>query len=79
MQVDDAVDAVIAVLQCHELADRAEIIAEMEIAGGLHSGKDERLEAIHDVLEQAVGRPQALDSAKPGGVTISGGRGPRAM
>ena len=47
MQVDDAIDAVVALLQLHEAADRAEIIAEMEVAGRLDAGKDKRLEAGH--------------------------------
>ena len=50
MQVDDAIDAVIAILQRDELADRAEIIAEMQIAGRLDAGKHEFLEFGHDVL-----------------------------
>jgi hypothetical protein len=40
MQVDDAIDAVVVLLQRHELSDGAEIIAEMEIAGGLDARKD---------------------------------------
>ena len=32
---------------CDEAADRAEIVAEMEVAGRLDAGKDERLEAGH--------------------------------
>ncbi len=40
MQVDDAIDAVIAVLQLDEALDGAEIIAEMQVAGRLHAGKD---------------------------------------
>ena len=44
MQVDDAIDAVVAVLQGDEFLERAEIVAEMEMAGGLDAGKDEFLE-----------------------------------
>ncbi|MNL72897.1 hypothetical protein D3C87_1982870 [compost metagenome] len=51
MQIDDAIDAVVVFLQRHEFADRAEIIAEMEIAGRLNAGENERLEGVHDVLE----------------------------
>ncbi len=47
MHVDDAVDAVIAFLQRHELADRAEIVAEMEIAGRLDAGENDFLEFAH--------------------------------
>ena len=50
MQVDDAIDAVVVVLQRDEFADGAEIVAEMQIAGRLDAGKDERLEGGHDVL-----------------------------
>jgi hypothetical protein len=41
MQVDDAVDAIIVLLKRDKLADRAEIISEMEIACRLNAGKDE--------------------------------------
>src|SRR5581483_10614872 len=44
VQIDHAIDAVILLLQRHELDDRAEIIAEVQIAGGLHPGKDQLLE-----------------------------------
>ena len=44
VQIDDAVDAVIAILQCDKLGDRAEIVAEMQVAGRLHSGKYTLLE-----------------------------------
>ena len=35
MQVDDAVDAVEVLLQLHPVTHRAQVVAEMEIAGGL--------------------------------------------
>jgi hypothetical protein len=44
MQIDHAIDAVMILLQGHELADRAEIITEMQVSGRLDAGKDERLE-----------------------------------
>ena len=47
VQVDDAVDAVVALLQGDELADRAEIIAQMQIARGLHAGKDAGGDVAH--------------------------------
>jgi hypothetical protein len=50
MQVDHAVDAVVAVLEGDKAADRAEIIAEMEVSGGLDARKDERLEGGHGFL-----------------------------
>ena len=55
--VDHAVEALVVVLQAREVADRAEIIAEMEIAGGLHPRKDPALEAARFVSgEMRVGR-----------------------
>ena len=39
MQIDDAIDAVVAVLQLDKALDGAEIIAEMQVAGRLHAGK----------------------------------------
>jgi hypothetical protein len=39
VHVHDAVDAVIAILQRDELGDRAEIIAEMQVARGLYTRK----------------------------------------
>ena len=39
MHVDHAEDAIVLFLQRHELADGAEIIAQMKIAGGLDAGK----------------------------------------
>jgi hypothetical protein len=35
MHVDDTIDAVVGFLHLHEVDDRAEIIAEMQIAGRL--------------------------------------------
>ena len=43
VQIDDAEDALVIVLQRDPVADRAEIIAEMQIAGRLDAGKD----AVH--------------------------------
>ncbi len=43
VQIDDAEDALEIVLQGDPVADRAEIIAEMQIAGRLDAGKD----AVH--------------------------------
>ena len=37
MHVDDAVDAFMRVLETHEIADGSQIIAEMQIACGLHA------------------------------------------
>ena len=45
VQVDHAIEALVVVLQAREVADRAEIIAEMEIAGRLHAGQDAAFQA----------------------------------
>jgi hypothetical protein len=37
VQIDHAIDAVVAVLHLDEFLHRAEIIAEVEIAGGLNA------------------------------------------
>ena len=47
MQVDDAVEAVEAVLQRDEAGDRAEVIAEVQVAGRLDAGKHPLLERRH--------------------------------
>ncbi len=47
VQIDHAIDAVVAVLQLDEALDGAEIIAEMQIAGRLHAGKHQFFEG-HD-------------------------------
>ncbi len=44
VQVDHAIDAVVALLQRHEFHDGAEIIAEVQVAGRLHAGKHALLE-----------------------------------
>src|SRR5271166_1139656 len=43
MQVDDAENAFVMVLQCHPIADRSQVIAEVKVAGGLNARKN----AIH--------------------------------
>ena len=40
MQVDDAIDALMCILHRHPFADGAEIIAQVQIAGGLDAGKN---------------------------------------
>jgi hypothetical protein len=54
VQIDDAEDAVMLVLQRDELLDRAEIVAQRQVAGRLDAGKDEGFEAAHDVLPKLV-------------------------
>ncbi|BCH64785.1 hypothetical protein RvVAT039_20010 [Agrobacterium vitis] len=48
MQVNDAIHAIVILLERDEFADRAEVIAKMEIAGGLNAGKNQRLKFAHD-------------------------------
>src|SRR5262249_48902627 len=50
VQVDHTVKTVIALLQGHELDDGAEVVAEMQIASGLHPGKDFLFEGHHRTL-----------------------------
>ncbi len=57
VEIDDAVDAVVVVLKGDEFPDRAQIIAEMQVAGRLNAGKYERLEFGHVVLNRACGGP----------------------
>ena len=40
MEVDNAIDTLVFILQVHKIADRAKIIPEMKIPGRLHTGKD---------------------------------------
>ena len=40
VHVDDAIDAIVMILQRHEFRDRAEIVAEMQIAGRLDAGEN---------------------------------------
>ena len=47
MQIDHAIYAVVTPLQIDEFDDRAEIIAEMQITGRLHAGKNQFLECHH--------------------------------
>src|SRR5262249_12547440 len=44
MEIDDAIDAGIPLLQRDELHDRAEIVAEMQITGWLNPGKNQFFE-----------------------------------
>ncbi len=40
VQIDDAIDAIMGLLQLDEFGDRAEIISKMQIARRLHAGKN---------------------------------------
>src|SRR5207248_1993833 len=62
VQIDNAEDAVVIVLQRDPVADRAEIIAEMQIAGRLDAGKNSVHGASGDgwrLLASRLGRGQA--------------------
>ena len=50
MHVDDAIDAVVGRLQLDEALDGAEIVAEMQVAGGLDARKDPGCEVGHVIL-----------------------------
>ena len=64
VQIDDAVDAVVTVLQRHPVAQRAEVVAEMGDAGGLDAGED----ALHGGLIADPGRRRkaGLSWRRPG-------------
>jgi hypothetical protein len=49
VQIDDAVNAVMRVLELDEAPNGAEIVAEMQIAGWLHAGEDKLCETGHRV------------------------------
>ena len=53
VQVDDAVDAVVAILQLDEALDGAEVVAKVQIAGRLHAGKHQFLEGHIRMLRAA--------------------------
>ena len=53
VQIDDAIDAVVAILQLDEAFDGAEIIAEVQVAGRLHAGKYQFFEGHIRILRAA--------------------------
>ena len=55
MQIHDTIDAIVAVLQCDKALDRAKIIPEMEVAGGLDTGKNPGLETGHRLINPCGG------------------------
>jgi hypothetical protein len=56
VQIDHAIDALVLVLQRHELRDRAEVIAEVRVTGRLHPGKHAWFEC-HDGSLSMCGSP----------------------
>ena len=69
VQIDHAIDAVIALLQRDEFGDRAEIIAEVQIAGRLHAGKNAFLER-HRSSSRLRREPCHAGQARRKGFTI---------
>ena len=55
VQIDDAIDAVVAVLQLDEALDGAEIIAEVQVAGRLHAGENPFLKRHAEKLRAPSG------------------------
>src|SRR6516225_10454498 len=71
VQVDDAENAVVVVLQGDPVADGAEIVAEMQVAGRLNAGKD----AVHSTSNLRCGQrcyPRGTALVKP----VAGATGP---
>ncbi len=66
VQVDDAIDAVVALLQRDELDDGAEIVAEMQIAGRLNPGKHQLLETHRLLLRIGCGACHARAAGRKG-------------
>ena len=76
VQVDHAIDAVVAVLQLDELDDGAEVIAEVQVAGRLHPGEhlflERRFAARRSVLRATFHMARRCKSpACCAGATIS--------
>jgi hypothetical protein len=46
MQVYDAEDALVVVLYAHPILERAQIIAYVQVPGGLHPGKDSSFHGV---------------------------------
>src|SRR5205085_1068989 len=58
VEIDDAIDAIVAVLQRDELLDRAEIVAEVQVAARLHAGKYAMFERHGSALVPAGPMPR---------------------
>ena len=72
MQINDAVIAFSRVLQLHPVAQRAKVIAKMQIAGRLHAGKN----AGHDWFNVlCVSNKSRLDQQRAGGFLPACGGG----
>lgn len=58
VHVDDAIDAFMRLLQRNEIADRAKIIAEMQVAGGLYARKNAVVGLFHRSNPWSRARPE---------------------
>ena len=65
VQIDDAIKTFIAFLQLDEFDDGAEIVAEMQIAGGLHAGEDALFDAGHGMAERTRVNRRHLSQCSP--------------
>src|SRR5579862_2330250 len=63
VQIDHAIDALVAALQLDEAFDGAEVVAEMQVAGGLHPGEHQFLERHRHL--RAAGALNAITHACP--------------
>src|SRR4029077_17236771 len=82
VQVDDTVEAVVAVLQLDEALDGAEIVAEMQVAGRLHAGKDPFLKGHAEILRRSrpdMPRRGAIVQGRCPSVKLRGTRGRRPL
>ena len=79
MKINNAIDTVIGLLESHKLPDGTEVIAQMQIAGWLDAGENQRLEFIHDCFRSLCvvsggGRPDPFKnmerSMHAGGILI---------
>src|SRR5262249_28574227 len=70
MQIDHAIDAVVALLQLDEFHDRAEVVAEVEIPGRLHAREYQLLQ--RHLLLSLVGGVHAMASRARQGRAVSG-------
>ena len=64
VHIDDAIDALMALLQLDEFDDGAEIIPEMEIAGRLNAGKHQFFES-HFEIPRALGLAGVMATTGP--------------
>ena len=64
VQVDDAVDRLVLALQPHPVADRAEIVAEVQIAARLDAGEDPPLHGLPSVRSADADVPGVIGMAR---------------